>query len=45
MLVQTGFALQQYLVEKGISEEDFIQETLGKMSSKPVDDEIWHPIK
>lgn len=45
MLVQTGFALQQYLVEKGVSEDDFIQETLEKMSSKPVDDEIWHPIK
>lgn len=45
MLVQTGFALQQHLVEKGISEDDFIIETLEKMSAKPVENGIWHPVK
>jgi hypothetical protein len=37
--------LQQYLIQSGVSEEQYIMNVLSEMSESPVTDVIWNPIK
>ncbi len=44
VMMHTGYGLQQFVVESGMTEEEYILDLLSKMSAKPMSNEMWHPI-
>ncbi len=44
VMMQTGYGLQQFIGQSGMSEEEYMMDLLSKMSSKPLSNDVWKPI-